>query len=215
MPDTEIVIEIIGEGKTDRGVLSSLVHSLCDLHPAMKVRGLAMPFAQRGGFDRKVEIAKQNALYRAGGPPHGLVFVVDTEGDHRKAINEVTEGRDRRYGELPTAVGVAHPCIESWLLSDAAAIKSALKLAVNPIIPEHPETLPAPCENKVRNPKTVLAGCAGRSGELTVAEKTAIANKMRDMALVRSRCPKSFAPFADEVIEHIKPLFDITPVIGE
>ena len=178
----------------------------------MRVRGLPMPFVQRGGFDRKVEFAKQEASYRKS---DGLVFVIDTEGKHRKAIKEVIAGRDRRYGELPTAVGVAHPCIEAWLLSDVTAIKTALQPSVDPSITDQPESLPAPCENRAHNPKTVLAGCAGRSGELTVSEKSAIAKQMRDMALVRSRCPKSFAPFADEVIRHIKPLFDAAPAASE
>ena len=230
MPDKKVVIDIIGEGKTDRGptkatptvdrpgqgVLSNLVHALCGFHPAMRVRGLAMPFVQRGGFDRKVEFAKQQASYRlAKGKSHGLVFVIDTEGDHRKAIKEVTEGRNRRYTELPTAVGVAHPCIESWLLADADAIKSALKLSATPTIPEWPESLPAPCEDLTRNPKTVLADCAGCLGELKSVEKAAIASKMRNPDLVRSRCPNSFAPFADEVVRFIKPLFDaLAPAEG-
>jgi hypothetical protein len=230
MSDTEVIIDIIGEGKTDRGprqgtlateepglgVLSNLVHALCEFPTAMRVRGLPVPFNIRGGPNKKVEFAKQQAtIRRQQGQTHGLIYVIDTEGDDRTVIKDLVKGRDLRYRELPTAVGVAHPCIESWLLADATAIKEGLKLATHPILPETPESLPAPRRDRAHNPKTILCGYTGRSGKLTSAENTAIAKQMRDMALVRSRCPKSFAPFADEVIEHIKPLFDITPVIGE
>ena len=82
-------------------------------------------------------------------------------------------------------------------------------------MPDQPESLPAPCEDRARNPKAVLAECAEQSGELKAAEKASIAKQMRDMALVRTRCPKSFAPFADEVIKHIKPLFAAAPAASE
>ncbi len=37
------------------------------------------------------------------------------------------------------AIGVAHPCIESWLLADAAAIRRALALPATPKLPAEPE----------------------------------------------------------------------------
>ena len=230
MPDTEIIIEIIGEGRTDRGpsqgtlaieepglgVLSNLVHALCDFPPAMRVRGLPIPFLRKGGPNKKVDFAKQQAtIRRQRGQTHGLVYVLDTEGDDKTVIKDLVKGRDLRYLELPTVVGVAHPCIESWLLADATAIKKGLNLATAPDLPEPPESLAAPRKDRLNNPKTVLARCAGREGELTVKEKAAIAKQMRDMAVVRTRCPKSFAPFADEVIRHIKPLFDAAPAASE
>ena len=106
------------------------------------------------------------------------------------------------------AIGMAHPCIETWLLADAPAIRRALELPETPVVPEKPEELPAPAKDRNRNPKTVLRDIAGcKQGELGSKEKDKIATAMNDMALVRNRCPLGFAPFADEVEQHIRPLF--------
>ena len=94
------------------------------------------------------------------------------------------------------------------LLADAAAIRRALALPKNPALPDQPESLPAPREDRKNNPKTALAVLAtSAKQELSVAEKEGIAAAMNDMALVRTRCPQGFAPFADEVQQHISPLF--------
>jgi hypothetical protein len=53
-----------------------------------------------------------------------------------------------------------------------------------------------------------LARIAGsRKKELSAGEKDRIAAAMNDMELPRARCPLGFAPFADEVEDHICPLF--------
>ncbi len=170
-----------------------------------------MPFVQKGGFDRKLEFVKQQSSYRQDkGESHGLVFVIDSEGGHKKAYRAVADGRDRRYLDLPTAIGVAHPCIEAWLLADPSAIRAGLKLMGDPHVPEDPESLPAPCDDRTNNPKTHLAQCAGQTGELTVAQKTAIARCIRDPSPLIVKCRIGFAPFADEVVTHIKPLFAAT-----
>jgi len=42
------------------------------------------------------------------------------------------------------AVGVAHPCVEAWLLVDSLAIARALGLSNSVVVPSNPESLPAP-----------------------------------------------------------------------
>lgn len=121
---------------------------------------------------------------------------------------ELNKGRRMEAGEFPLAVGVAHPCIEAWLLADAAAIRRGLELPGNPALPDQPESLPAPRNDRKNNPKTALAALApSTKRELSVAQKERIAAAMNDMALVRNRCPWGFAPFADEVDQFILPLF--------
>jgi hypothetical protein len=106
------------------------------------------------------------------------------------------------------AVGVAHPCIEAWLLTDAAAIRRALGLSATLDVPENPEELPAPSHDRKRNPKTELVRIAGSmKKELSTEEKDSIATAMNDMRLPRERCPRGFAPFADDVEDRIRPLF--------
>ena len=216
MPDPEPVIEIVGEGKTDlgpggdgperpiSGVVPILVHQLCDRPASMHVLRRPLPFLQGKGFWRKVRFAKRQAFH---GGSAGLVFVLDTEGNHPGQLRELCRGRDFELPEYPAAVGVAHPCIEAWLLADASAISRALTLDRQPEVPSEPESMPAPRKDRVRNPKLFLGRCAGLNRPLSSAETSRIAREIRDLEAIRSRCPSSFGPFADEVIRSIRPIF--------
>jgi hypothetical protein len=217
MPAHEPVIEIIGEGKTDRGrgadrpeppttgVLPILVHGLCDRPQAMRVRHRPLPFLQGKGLWQKVRFAQRQASSSGSA---GLVFVLDTEGNHPGQLEQLQRGRDSELPEYPTAVGVAHPCIEAWLLVDAAAISRAMGLAQRANVPAEPESLPAPCQDRSQNPKACLARCAGLNRHLSSAETTRIVQEIRDLNVIRTHCPMSFAPFADEVIGIIRPIFE-------
>jgi len=211
-----VVVEVYGEGKTDvghdptprpptNGVVPILLHRLCGKPPHLLVKRYGMPFMQRrGSLPQKVRFAKRQARLNRSA---GSVFVVDSEGDLRHRIGDLEKGRRMEPGDFPMAIGVAHPCIEAWLLADGAAIRRGLRLPANPQVPDEPETLPAPRQDRQHNVKTVLSGFSGTGRrELSVAEKTRIATAMNDMEALRNRCPLSFAPFADEVDEHIRPL---------
>jgi hypothetical protein len=216
MPEPKAVIEVVGEGKIDRGsgsdqsespttgVVPILVHSLCDRPESMRVRRRPLPFLQGKGLWQKVRFAKRQAF---NGASDGLVFVLDTEGNHPGQLEQLQRGRDSGLSDYPTAVGVAHPCIEAWLLADPSAISRAMELAQQPEIPTEPESLPAPCKDRVRNPKVLLGRCAGLNRPLSSTETTRIAQEIRDLDAIRTRCPTSFSPFADEIIRIIKPIF--------
>jgi len=218
----KVVIEVIGEGRTDvglverpsepsepatpdRGVLPILVHTLCGKPAAMLVKRRTYSLLQGKTRAQKVHFAKRQALYNNSA---GVVFVLDSEGDLKGRKKELLEGCSREYLDYPAAVGVAHPCIETWLLADAPAIRRALELPKTPVVPDRPEELPAPLKDAKRNPKTILRDIAGcQHNEIATAEKEKIARAMNDMDLVRHHCPLGFAPFADEVEKHIRPLF--------
>ena len=139
MPDAILVLEICGEGKTDVGTIPSpgksptmlemptegvvpiLVHQLCGRPTTMRVirRAFSHLIGKGKGLWQKVKFAKQTAYYNKSA---GAVFVMDSEGKHAERIKELIKGRDDGYAEFPMAVGVAHPCIEAWLLADASAI---------------------------------------------------------------------------------------------
>ncbi len=153
---------------------------------------------------QKVRFAKRNA-FNSGSA--GLVFVLDTEGNHPGQLEQLQRGRDSELLEYPAAVGVAHPCIEAWLLADASAIVRALGLTERIDVPAEPESLPAPCKDRKQNPKAVLSRCAGRDRPLSSAETTGIVQAIRDLNLIRTRCPIGFGPFADEVVGNIRPIF--------
>ena len=186
-----VVVEVFGEGKTDvghdptpqrptQGVVPILLHRLCGKPAHLLVKRYGMPFMQqRGTLPQKVRFAKRQARLNRSA---GAVFVVDTEGDLRRRIADLEKGRRMEPGQFPMAIGVAHPCIEAWLLADATAIQRGLSLPANPQVPDEPEKLPAPRHDRRHNPKTVLNGIAGTGNRaLSVAEKTRIAAAMNDI----------------------------------
>ena len=154
---------------------------------------------------QKVRFAKRQAFYNGSA---GFAFVLDTEGDHPGQLEKLKRGRDAELLEYPAAVGVTHPCIEAWLLADASAITRALGLAQRADVPEVPESLPAPCKGRKQNPKAVLGRCAGQDRPLSSSQTTRIVLEIRDLNVIRTRCPISFAPFAEEVVGNIRPIFE-------
>ena len=146
----KVVIEVIGEGRTDvglagtepsepslpnKGVVPIIVHALCGKPHEMRVTRRQHASLQGKTRAQKVHFAKRQAVYSPF-KPAAVVFVLDSEGDLKKRTEELIEGRDREYPEYPMAVGVAHPCIETWLLADAAAIRQGLGLAEAPTVPD-------------------------------------------------------------------------------
>jgi hypothetical protein len=217
-PDGNLVVEVFGEGKTDvataadaeeprTGVVAILVHTLCGKPARMKVKRKAFYLLQGKGLWQKVAFAKRQAHYNRSA---ATVFVMDSEGDEDEAERKRTElgrGRDHEFPDFPAAVGVAQPCIEAWLLADASAIRRAFDMPAAPGVPAEPEKCPAPRQNEKDNPKTILARLVGLKRRLSAEENWRIAAAMNDMGIVRTRCPASFAPLADEVEGRIRPLF--------
>jgi hypothetical protein len=218
-PEGSIIIEIFGEGKTDigslarettpekplRGVVPLIVHKICGKPPQMYVRQQGLQYLPGKRLWQKVRFARRQAFYNRS---NGAVFVIDSEGDLKSKREVLCKGRDDARTSLPMAVGVAHPCIESWLLADPDAIRTGLGLNKIPEKHSNPEELPAPQKNRSHNPKTVLRESAGIvHQELSAELKDQIAAAMNDMDIVRKKCPLGFAPFADEVETHIRPLF--------
>jgi hypothetical protein len=215
MPDVNATVYVFGEGKTDiggsdeselptKGVVPILVHALCDKPGRMRVKREPVAFLEGKGLWQKVRCAKRRAYY---GKADAAVFVVDSEGNAvlcKTKHDQVRKGRDAALPDFPMAVGIAHPCIEAWLLADAAAIRRCLDLGTTPAVIERPEELPAPCLDGKKNPKAMLREIAKRG--ISVNDKDRIAAAM-NLSSLRQRCPLGFAPFADEVEKHIHPLF--------
>jgi len=217
--ETNIVIEVMGEGVADigseqksdlpdSGIVPILLHKLCGKPSRMRIKRKPIAFLSGKGLAKKVQFAKRQAFYNRS---HAAVFVVDSEGGHKEfqsKLGDLEDGRGRELPDFPMAIGVAHPCIESWLLAAPEAIRRGLQLPATPQVPKEPEKIAAPCENRRDNPKRVLATLAGRGGsELSAAEKDKIAAAINDLDQLRARCPLGFARFADEADRHIHPLF--------
>lgn len=214
-----IIIEITGEGKTDigpqvkdgeselpqRGIVPIIVHALCGKPKKMYVKRYRLTHLQGRKLWQKVRFARRQAYYNHS---NAAVFVIDSEGDIKTIKEGLCKGRDEGPASIPMAIGVAHPCVESWLLSDPDAIRKGMNLDKTPNISVNPEDLPAPQKNRSRNPKTVLRETIGLvNQELSAEQKDKIAAAMSDMDIVRKKCRQGFAPFADEVESYIRPLF--------
>ena len=205
-------VEFIGEGPTDigkdepnggiSGVVPILVHKLCGSPSSLRVVRKTFASLQKGGLERKVGFAKTQAVYNRSA---GVVFVVDTEGDHPgKKRDELAKARDAKHLAFPMAIGVAHPCIETWLLADARQLRRA-----SDQVPNQPEKLPAPNQDQNKNPKIVLADCVGlKKADLSAAEKWSIARSITDVTVIETACPEGFAPFAAEIRDRIAPIFN-------
>ena len=151
MPDVNTTVYVFGEGKTDiggfdepdlptKGVVPILVHALCHKPRQMRVKREPVAFLEGKGLWQKVRCAKRKAFY---GKAHAALFVVDSEGNAvlcKRKHDQVRKGRDAALPDFPMAVGVAHPCIEAWLLTDAKAVRQGLNLAVTPAIPGNRRT---------------------------------------------------------------------------
>ena len=211
MPDQVIVLQLFGEGITDvgpqrhapeipdHGVVTIAVHRLCGSPPAMRIRTAHFPHLQGKNLAQKVRFAKRQSFYNRLA---GVVFVMDSEGIV-EVLADLEHGRDAELPHYPMAVGIAHRCIEAWLLCDAGAIQRALSRKTASVLPSDPENVPAPQENRSHNPKTELKRICGAGSS---SQKDQIASQM-SLETVRQKCPIGFAAFAAEVVERIKPLF--------
>ena len=207
-----VVLEICGEGKTDigasdvapvpatGGVIPVLVRRLCVEPTTLRVKRKKYDFLQgKGQRWQKVWFFKRNASINGA---DGCVFVLDSEGDLPGVQEELERGRSHGYPDFPMAIGVAHPCIEAWLLSDASAVRQGLNITgARPVVPTAPETLPAPQQDRRHNPKTVLDALHPNRNDVNATEKTAIAERIV-FPVAESRCP-SFLAFAVDVRKRI------------
>ncbi len=138
-PEASVVVEFFGEGKADigdedqplrpiHGILPILVHAICGKPGRMLARGTRMLHLHERSLSRKVRFAKRLARQRKSA---AAVFVVDSEGgprDWKTKKAELEQGRDAEAAVFPMAVGVAQPCIEAWLLTDANRYSSGFRL---------------------------------------------------------------------------------------
>ena len=215
MPESVVVLQLYGEGVTDvgpqttnpvhptKGIATIFVHALCGAMPQLRVRSAHYAHLHgKKSLWQKVKFAKRQSFYDRG--VSGVVFIMDSEGIP-EVLNELIHGRDAEHADFPMAVGMAHPCIEAWLLCDAKAIQSALSLSKPSQLPSGIESLPAPQQNRALNPKSELKRIAGVE---SASQKNAIALRIKDFELLRTACPIGFARFADEIEGRIKRLFD-------
>lgn len=205
-----LVIDYFSDGKANLAVVPLIVRTICGRSRDIYARENPIRFLQRSvsgsGWSQKATAARKLANDNRAS---GAVFVIDSEGDIRRQA-QLTAGRDRGPTDVPMAVGVAHPCIEAWLLVDGTAIRRGLALEKTPETPPLPESLPESGRTKGKEAKRRLQQCAEMPKPLSATQMSAIATAINkhSLPLLRTGCPLGFAPFAEEVEERIRPLFD-------
>ncbi|TWT43653.1 hypothetical protein RAS1_00520 [Phycisphaerae bacterium RAS1] len=198
-----IRIRFIGDGPRDQAVLPPIVDSF--LSTPIRADFEAWPRLHTGGGYRgKIKLATRQAK-DAG--QQAIVAVADRDvrrGDYR--IKELRKGREEhreKHVAVPTALGLADPHLEAWLIDDPLAVRTALRLPPNAQIPNVRK-----CDDPKKRLNELWEGSARRSD---APEETAI-QALSDvaMALAIERCPHSsetgLAEFADDVRREIGPL---------
>ena len=141
------------------------------------------------GYNKKLSFAVGQVRSRG---LDGLVAVVDRDKDrvgHRAKELRSTRETNRQHGVLlPTALGVADPYVDAWLLDDPVAVREGLGLNPNVDVINL---------RKAKNPKAEL-DCLIHDSDLKLLEALrAIADKLQPGRCVHAK-ETGFAAFADD-----------------
>lgn len=148
------------------------------------------------GYRRKLQYALRQAL---DSEADGIAAIVDEDRTGKERLKKLQKARNDERADkppFPTALGVAIPFGEAWLLDDAEAVKAALQLPAD-------ASVPSTQQNK--NPKAVLEQLlleSPRSGE---RPREVWADIAREVELDRCRHPQKtgFRAFAMEVEDEL------------
>jgi hypothetical protein len=162
-----------------------------------KPAGRDLDRAVRGlkGHPRRLALALLDAL-REGAD--GVVFVHDTDSHeptaHRSALEALQRARRQvveHHAVPPSAIGVAMPMVEAWLLGDAAALPAAS--------PERDPERRTRARGGDRYAKDLLENALRDCGFAEGAEGYGELAARLDPERVAKACPRSFAPFLEEL----------------
>ena len=118
-----------------------------------------------------------------------LVFLIDEDGQ-RERTQQVGEAQESALSRLPRAMGVAIRAFDAWMLADETTLTTVLRYAVTR--QADPEA--------IRHPKQVCADLlASSQNQMTQREMYASVMAGIDVAILASRCPSGFRPFANRV----------------
>ena len=189
------------------GALPRLVHRLLDNPESVEYECRSfksvthVPGKATNKFARKVKKAIQAAKLEGY---DGVVVVIDRDCEpDRYRIGALRKGRDdmQADGYTPCAVGTAVEAFDAWMIADGKAIGDAGGNAS--ISHPKPEKLDGK-EGTGQHPKDRAARIFGGGRGLGQTYAAVAANV--DIDLLKRRCPQGFAPFAEEVAEHLVPL---------
>ena len=187
----------VGDGERDAAMNPHLVRTITGIRVEPTARPWARLNAAGRGYECKLLFAIRDARDRQ---LDGVVATVDQDKSRgRDRLRELVAARakDREYAApLPTAVGVANPHAEAWLLDDPVAVRTALGLGTGVQIPN---------VRTARNPKSDLNGLQSMSERRDEPVRTVLADIARSVDPRRCQHAREtgFAAFVDDVRSEI------------
>jgi hypothetical protein len=190
----------VGDGERDAATNPHLVTIITGARVDPTTRPWPRLHAAGRGYDRKLLFAIAQARHDG---LHGVVATVDRDtSPGRDRLRDLEAGRTRdreKHAPLPTALGVADPHAEAWLLDDPVAVRTTLRL---------PGDLQVPTVRQVDSPKSEIGRlhrASPRSGEPVLVMLAEIAR-----SLSIDRCQHGhetgFSHFVEDVRREIGPL---------
>ena len=126
-----IKLLIVGDGERDGAMLPPIVSGILQRPvDAQNERWASTEYRVHHGYQRKLLIAIRRAKDQG---KDGVVGVVDADNTEKRGerLRKLRAGREQDRQEnapFPTAIGIAVPHGEAWLLDDAHAVAECLQL---------------------------------------------------------------------------------------
>ena len=118
-----------------------------------------------------------------------LILVIDQDGRPERT-REIDDAQQHAGTSVYRALGVAIRTFDAWMLADEKALTNVLGVSVS--------RQPGP--EGILDPKGVCRGLLDESERsLRQREMYAAIAEVADIAVLETRCPKGFAPFAQRV----------------
>lgn len=140
-------------------------------------------------------------------------MLVDADRRAQERLKRLRELRERFHGKgvrfhVPVALGVAVETIEAWLLADEDALARVLGVRQRPEHIGSPEDLRG-ARGGADDPKARLNSWLRhdtQSPRSFLQQVNALIREI-DLDVVAQRCPRGFAPFREDVLRNLGPLF--------
>lgn len=192
-----ISIIFVGDGPRDGEMVPPIVSTILRRDVRPELRTWPRLHEAGRGYDRKLIYLLMQARDE---DIAGVVATVDGDRDGKARLDKMRGARDKdreKRPPLPTVLGCALPHAEAWLLDDPAAVRTALDLPPDHVLPTVRMT---------KSPKSVLdqaMSLASPSRPLALIARIAC-------ALTPERCAHKqetgFAAFAEEIASEFAPI---------
>lgn len=185
-------ILLVSEGPSElHGALQNLVRRLGMIEDDIEVDRVSQRSVHahhgkgRGYFKRAVrwmlEAQKRGC--------DALILVIDQDGRPERT-REIDEAQAYTGTPVLRALGVAIRTFDAWILADERALTGILETSVSR----------QPQPESILDPKGICRRLLHESEcSMRLAEMYAATAEIADIAMLESRCPKGFAPFAQRV----------------